>query len=775
MKYTWILLAAFLSVLPLYGAFKLENKKGKIYCIAVEKNSSIQEKEAAKILRTYLRKMLPEAGFRIVSTLPADYRECAIYVGNTAKLKKLKIDLKKFYREEFLIRESGNDLFLAGGHSRGTLYAVFEFLEKSGVVFAATDTKVIPVKQLLVWGGKTLRRKPFFKYRATVTLIPAVEFKLFHKYNSYWVASPKCGYYEAYGSYGDVHTFARYSRKFSKKDPTLFAMNKEGRRMVPVKEGVKAPLCLSNPKTVEKIWSLTLEGYRHYKKVFAERGIKHPELYEFSLDDDLNTCHCKECRRITKEEGCYTGVVLRFLNEMARRFQKIDSSVKVSTIVYQNTLYLPKKTRPEKNVVPRICVHDNEWIINVLAESVNPLPHKNNGKFLKVYRDWQKHSSTLGVWEYWQYYTKGTFPYIALDSYFDNMRFYQRNKVNNVLLEMENYQASFFALKMYLALKLMDDPSRDRKELLASFMKAYYGKAASVMTEYLMLLDSAVKQESAKRPMGPRHPKTYAYMNEDFFRKSYALLAKAEKLVKNNALHLKHVRFEYTALDHGLLIVWDKVAKKLSLTRKAVLARLKDTTLSQIRSYLRNTPRHKMELEKLNNFILGESLVLPIPPEVKGEYIFDFKAHQMYVDNKRTKKVKDPDSVTGMAVLIPDRPDFMFNGKKTAHHKQPVTFGIYNSHTKQRMWGPQRALKGKEIPQDEKYHLYRIGKWFLVTGSRIWVHWTWHFQFHPRFAFTATQDYMNEVFISMKLTGPAYVKGSKKPNAIYIDRILIAR
>ena len=775
MKKIWSLLLAVGISLCAYGEFKLENVKGKSYCIAVGKEASPAEKKAAKILQTYLRKMLPEARFKVVHSVPDRCKESVIYTGNTGKLHSLKVDLKTFHREELLIREEGKDLFLAGGNPRGTLYAVFEFLEKSGVVFAAVDTKIIPRKKSLVWGKGTLRRKPSFQYRTIVTYIPAGEFKLFHKYNSYRVNSPENGYYEAYGSYGDVHTLVRYSRKFSKKIPSCFAMDEKGNRMVPVKDGDPAALCLSNPATIEKIWTLTLEGYRKSKTVFAQRKAPQPEMYEFSLADDLTVCHCRECKRITKEEGCYTGVVLRLLNEMARRFQKIDPAIKVSTIVYQNTLFLPRKTRPEKNVVPRICVHDNEWLINVLAESVNPLSHKNNAKFLKVYRDWQKCSSTLGIWEYWQYYTKGTLPCVALDAYFENVKFYQQNKVSNLLIEMENYQASFFALKMYLALKLMDDPARNREELISTFMTAYYGKAAPVMKEYLLLLDSAVKQESGLKPMGPRHPKSYSYLNEEFFRKSYTLLARAEKLAAKNTLHLAHVRYEYTALDYGLLQVWDKVGSRLGLPRKTVLARLKRHVESQIRSYLKNTPRGKKDLTKLHDFILGESLTLPVPPEVKGQYIFDYKAHQMYADNKYTRKVKDPDSVTGMAVEILDQPNCTYKGKKVPYHRVPVTFGIYNSLTKSRMWGPHRKLEEKEIPQDEKYHLYKIGRWFLVDGSRIWGHWTWHFQFRPRTAYTATPDYMNDVYISLKFTGPAYVKGSGKPNAIFVDRIIVAR
>lgn len=80
-----------------------------------------------------------------------------------------------------------------------------------------------------------------------------------------------------------------------------------------------------------------------------------------------------------------------------------------------------------------------------------------------------------------------------------------------------------------------------------------------------------------------------------------------------------------------------------------------------------------------------------------------------------------------------------------------------------------------DIPQDEKYHLYHLGKSVLVGGSRIWAHWSWYFQFSPREAYTVTPDYESDVWISVKFTGPAYVKGSLLPDGVFIDRVIIAR
>ena len=770
-----LFLCSVLSVLPACAEFELESAPGKS-CRIVVNSDSVQESEAAEYLKNCLGKMFPQTDFSIVSAseVQAVPEEGTIYVGNTPQLRGQGIDPARFDQEEMLILPSKGSLYLAGGHPRGTLYAVYEFLERAGVVYAAPDTQYIPVKEKMTWDGPPVRRKPAFAYRYTYANVPASDFKRFNKYNGYRVSGEKNGWYAAYGSFGDCHTFERYSRKFPLDDPSVFAMDAKGRRLVPAKAGDSAPLCPSSPKTLELLWTLTAEAYNIQKKRCREQGRPVPAMYEISMDDNLTVCLCPECRKITEEEGCYTGVILRLVNGIALRMRELDPAAKVSMLVYQKTLLFPKVTRPEVNVLPRICVHDREWIVNVLAETVNPVTHKNNEAFLKLFREWEDHSSALGVWEYWTYFTKPLFPFIALDAFFENLKFYQEHKVENVMIEMSHFSDSFFMLKFFLALKLMDDPKRDRNEIIASFMKHYYGKAADVMIRYLEFLDSEVRKESEREPMGARHPSSYAYLNADFFLKSFSLLSEAENLVRDDARSLRHVRWEYIPLDHGLVMQWKKCAGKMPFDKKFLLERIRKYKTDQIEALHLPSDRKKRFLAELENYILGESIELPLPPEVRGEYVFDFKAPQLPIYSKCLHRVEDPDSPSGGAICLTFPGEFrIHNGKNVKCHQLPFPMGAYNRFHPGDML--ERRLSAEEIPQDEKYHLWHLGRTYLVNGSRIYMHWTWEFQFVPSVAFTATVDYPYDIYLSLKFTGPSYVKDSKKSDAVYLDRIIVAR
>ena len=762
-----------LASFQIQADFRLESAKGKNYQIAVNENS-IQEKNAAEHLQKYLSKMFPLARFQIISPFAAvETAENVIYVGETEQLKKQGIDLTKFGPEELLILQKGKKLYLAGGYPRGTLYSVFEFLEKNGVIHAAQDTCHSPVKQELKLKEMEIRRKPAFKARGICANSFAPDFKLFNKCNSYRVGSAKNGWYYTYGEGGHCHTFRFYSRNFPIDDPSVFAMGKNGRRLVPTRQGDVAPLCTSSPKTVELIWQLMEKSYRKTRERCLKQNRPLPELYEISLDDELTVCQCRECRKITEEEGCYTGNMLRLVNEIAGRMEKLDPKVRISMIVYQNTLYFPKRTRPAKNVLPRICVHDNEWLVNVLAESANPLTHKNNRAFLKVFTEWEEHSASLGVWEYWTYYTKQIFPFVALNVYFENLKYYRKHKVENAYLSVEQHTDSFQALKMYLGLKLMDDPARNRKELITGFMNAYYGKAAGIMTEYLNYLDSEVRKESELAPLGARRPDQYKYLNADFLLKCYAFLDEAEKRVSQDARSLRHVHWEYIALDYALVEQWKKFAGRFPFDKQFVLERIRNYRTDQIQC-LSYPKEKKSQLAKLDSYLKGHMVDLPIPEGIHGDYIFDFNANQLYVTGKKSSRVKDEVSPAGIAVLLTS-PDgyYVHNGKKVKFHQLPFTAGVYNdlSHRS----GPAFRLDGKDIPQDEKYHLYKMGKYPFVKGSRIWMHWAWALSFWPRNAYTETIDYPYDVYISLKFTGPSYVKGSEQKDAVYVDRIILAR
>ena len=139
------------------------------------------------------------------------------------------------------------------------------------------------------------------------------------------------------------------------------------------------------------------------------------------------------------------------------------------------------------------------------------------------------------------------------------------------------------------------------------------------------------------------------------------------------------------------------------------------------------------------------------------------------------KVTDDPDSPLGKAMSSPDDEgaDKRHVLKKQAGKNYPTSFGVYDHEKRKGI-----SMHVTDIPQDEKYHWYKIGKFNFGKQSLLWS-WFWQRQANLRSVWTNVDgvEKFNEwvVWISVKITGPAYVKNSKKPNAVMLDRIVLVR
>ena len=115
-----------------------------------------------------------------------------------------------------------------------------------------------------------------------------------------------------------------------------------------------------------------------------------------------------------------------------------------------------------------------------------------------------------------------------------------------------------------------------------------------------------------------------------------------------------------------------------------------------------------------------------------------------------------------------------------ADDADPV-FGLYDQQRKE--YGPTLTIAKADVPQDGKYHLYKMGRWRILPGTRLWGHKSWtvgcldiEYAYRPPGP-DATPDANDwDVWVSAKFTGPAYIRGSPdKENGYYMDRVILVR
>jgi hypothetical protein len=110
------------------------------------------------------------------------------HVGWTGFARGHGADPAKLGPEEWAVRTVGKDLVLTGGRPRGTLYAVYEFLEQDlGCHWLDERTEVVPSRPTLPLPHLRRTGKPAFRSREVYDLVRG-----FNETESGWTGSSWC-------------------------------------------------------------------------------------------------------------------------------------------------------------------------------------------------------------------------------------------------------------------------------------------------------------------------------------------------------------------------------------------------------------------------------------------------------------------------------------------------------------------------------------------------------------------------------------------------------
>ena len=158
-------LLAGLAFWPFSGKLELTRGGRTDYAVVQAENATEPEKFAVQELTNFLSRVTG-ATFPVIEETALSGNTRGIYVGWTSYAERNGIDASKLGEEEWVIRSIGKNLVLAGGRPRGTMYAVYEFLERQvGCHWLDQDTEVVPSKPDLKLGKLDIRAKPAFARR----------------------------------------------------------------------------------------------------------------------------------------------------------------------------------------------------------------------------------------------------------------------------------------------------------------------------------------------------------------------------------------------------------------------------------------------------------------------------------------------------------------------------------------------------------------------------------------------------------------------------------
>lgn len=712
------------------------------------------EAQAVADLALYLGKVTGQSWTVIA---PADWSDGqkAIFVGPEAA-RVAGMEPGSYESEEWHLKNTGNNFVITGGRPRGIAYGVYEFLGKyAGCAWLDFDTEVVPSKPDFQFPRTDERNKPAFNRREVYTESPQSGLFRFRNKESLRTGFPE--FDSMLGRPNGCHTFSWYSKEW--KDPDLFATTANGQRGM-------TQMCMTNPKVRE----LVLKQLREY---IAEDRAKYPRdawpvIYDISQNDGGSggECFCAGCKKVFEEENNrYSGVNNRFINAVARKIRKEYPELLIRTFAYSYTQEPPGNVVADDNVLIHSC---NSWLFEPL------LGGTRTGKILE---GWKPFSKNIAIWAYWKPYVGFEYPYVkARDTIQKELQFCRDNGVIHLFIETENAQKrSFFQLQHFLALKLMQDPDQPLEPLVNLFMENYYGKAAPVMQEYLAYLES--RQQEV--PPGAAGGELWSYLDEKFYTTANRLLVRAETLAAEDPAALRHVHLERVPVDGSMLILWADLAKKFTMPeRKSLIERYEQCARKAIvntnGAKWRQSQIDKQLRELENEIKLFKALPAPLPEQFKGKDIVDlhWKDFNPYTDHIERCLVEEPDAVCGVAFRVPNQTIDKKKYGRPALHFAPLEYGVWESHKRSSF---TLKLPQNKMPQDEKYHWYRVGVVEIHPRTIVFVHWSWMLQIYLRKAAVDIIPPKMEVWISMKLAGPAYVANSTSENNVFVDRVILVR
>ena len=215
-----------------------------------------------------------------------------------------------------------------------------------------------------------------------------------------------------------------------------------------------------------------------------------------SQNDNLNYCKCENCTRVAEEEGAQSGVILRFVNRLAREIAKEYPDIRIHTFAYSYSVDPPLLTKPEPNVSIQLCTIDECFSHPLSGDHVCV----SNEPFAERIAKWSEISSELMIWDYTNNFAFRAcpFPNLTYEILAGNMRLFAENKASYIFAQgngTNGENGEFDHLRAYLLAKLAWDPYMSEDEYygyMKDFMRGFYGEG------WESLYDALIKMHTHK-------------------------------------------------------------------------------------------------------------------------------------------------------------------------------------------------------------------------------------------------------------------------------------
>ena len=470
---------------------------------------------AAQQLAHYLEKI---TGTRpAISSTPQSGSTNNIYVGRSAKVDAMlrNVDWDRLGTDGIVIRKVGKNLVLCGGRPRGTLFAVYTFLEDElDCRWWAPGAETIPTRPKLNWDKlkpkKVFYRSPFdfrvitaegtgrpfsFKLRlngSDMPFDPDGGSILSHLLpgEKYFAEHP-----EWYAYLPDTHPSGTGERDVEAEAkeytwPYGLKLVKETRTEAMYQAALRSHRlpwqpCMTSPGALEQV----TENVLAYLANHYDTWPYPPKVVWIVQQDGRYTCHCDRCLALAQQEGSRSAAWVRFLNAVARRVEKDYPDVLIGTHAYLHTIKPPRTIRP----------HDKVLIYMALLDRDHKIPLGQLADLGPYAAHWAKISKNTWLWDYTANFRNYLVPHPNHLVHGDTIQYCYKIGFNGIRMQGgHGASVELVHMRNWVISQLLWDPQQDPRLLVEEFLQGYYGPAAHHLMKYLDTLHEAIHRDGGK-------------------------------------------------------------------------------------------------------------------------------------------------------------------------------------------------------------------------------------------------------------------------------------
>lgn len=489
------------------------------YKIVISSSATKWDSLAAAVFKKYIYQ-ISGADIPVVNDETSTHSK-EIVIGYNKHSHHLDTSVIKY--DGFIIKTEQEKIFFIGGKKKGTLNAVYSFLERylNCRMYSSTFKK-IPFQKTIIIPQINILENPAFEYRDVYYYETTNdEYCRWHKLID---SEDK----KIWGLF--VHTFQTLipPEKYFEKHPEYFALR--GNIRVPEQ------LCLSNPDVLK----IVIDELR--KRIAENPDAK---IWSVSQNDNYSFCQCKDCSKIDSIEGSPSGSIINFVNKIAREFpDKI-----ISTLAYQYSRKPPKNIKPEKNVNIMFC--------SIECFRSKPLEEDSTSKeFINDLIGWTKLTDNIFMWDYVVQFSNLISPFPNIRVLQPNIQLFAKHKIKMMFQQGAGKRnaTEFGELRTYVIAKLLWNPYINVDSVMNDFLYGYYGKAGKFIREYIDLMHNALIKSKHNLWIysNPVEQMKY-FLTPELIKKYNELFDKAEKVVANKNEILKRVKIARLPLIYAEL------------------------------------------------------------------------------------------------------------------------------------------------------------------------------------------------------------------------------